>query len=58
VTLLATFVALSYALTVFGRTGYYVLPIAYAAMLVFYDVRTQIVWRTSVGTTPGEKPLP
>ena len=42
VTLIATYAGLSYALGVFGRTGFTVLPILYAALLVLYDARPDL----------------
>jgi hypothetical protein len=45
VTLIATFAFLCYVLITFGRTGLYVLPILYAALLVFYDTRPDIAQR-------------
>jgi hypothetical protein len=42
VTLIATYVALSYLLSVFGGAGYYVFPIVFAAILVFYDARPDV----------------
>src|SRR3954468_20285723 len=37
VTIIATYVALSYFLTNFGERGFFILPILFAALLVFYD---------------------
>jgi hypothetical protein len=45
VTLIATFVALSYALLAFGRGGYRALPIVYAVLLVFHDARPDLAQR-------------
>ena len=42
VTLIATYAALSYGLSIFGRRGFFVFPALYAALLVFYDVRPDI----------------
>lgn len=42
ITLIATFAALCYVLIVFGRHGLYALPVIYAALLVFYDIRPDI----------------
>jgi hypothetical protein len=42
ITLIATFAALCYVLIVFGRHGLYALPVLYAALLVFYDIRPDI----------------
>jgi len=45
VTLIATFVGLCYVLITFGRWGLYALPIIYAALLVFYDIRPDLAQR-------------
>ena len=45
VTLIGTFVALSYLLSNFGRDGLFVLPAAYAALLIFYDARPDLAQR-------------
>jgi len=45
VTLLVTFAALCYLLIVFGRYGLRVLPVLYAALLVFYDARPDLARR-------------
>lgn len=45
VTLIATYVALSYLLSIFGGWGYSVLPLVYAALLVGYDVRPDLAQR-------------
>lgn len=42
VTLVATFVFLSFLMTHFGSWGFYVLPMVYMAMLVFYDTRPDL----------------
>ena len=42
VTLIATYAALSYGLSIFGRRGFFIFPALYAALLVFYDVRPDI----------------
>jgi hypothetical protein len=42
ITLIVTFAALCYVLIVFGRHGLYALPVIYAALLVFYDIRPDI----------------
>jgi hypothetical protein len=44
-TLIATFMALCYALITFGRSGLYALPIVFAVLLVFYDARPDIAQR-------------
>jgi len=45
ITLIATFAALCYVLVAFGRSGLFALPILYAALLVFYDVRPDLAQR-------------
>jgi hypothetical protein len=45
VTLIATYVVLSYVVSIFGRTGFNVFPILYAALLVFYDARPDVAQR-------------
>jgi hypothetical protein len=45
VTLIATYVGLSYVLAMFGRAGLGVFPILYAALLVFYDARPDVAER-------------
>ena len=42
VTLIATFVFLSFVMTHFGEWGFYALPVAYAALLVLYDTRPDL----------------
>ena len=42
VTLIATFVFLSFSMMHFGSWGFYVLPVAYMAILVFYDTRPDV----------------
>ncbi|MEP7157569.1 MAG: hypothetical protein ABI905_17435 [Betaproteobacteria bacterium] len=42
VTIIATFVMLSYVMLHFGEWGYYILPVIYCAALVFYDTRPDI----------------
>ncbi|MBL8523583.1 MAG: hypothetical protein JNN20_07840 [Betaproteobacteria bacterium] len=42
VTLIATFVFLSFLMANFGSWGFYTLPIAYTALLVFFDTRPDI----------------
>jgi hypothetical protein len=44
-TLIATFMALCYALITFGRSGLYALPIVFAVLLVFFDARPDIAQR-------------
>ena len=58
VTLIGTFAALSFALIAFRGAGLRALPIAYAALLVFYDARPDIahrlfpkLWRERPGLT-------
>ena len=45
VTLIATFVALCFAMASFGRWGLYALPALYAALQVFYDARPDLARR-------------
>ena len=45
VTIIGTYVALSYLLSIFGRGGLFVFPILYAALLVFYDARPDVAQR-------------
>ena len=45
VTIIATYVALSYLLSVFGGGGLFLFPILYAALLVFYDARPDVAQR-------------
>jgi hypothetical protein len=49
VTLIGTFVALSYALTLFGRFGYEALPVAFAVLLTCYDARPDLAARIFPG---------
>ena len=42
ITLIATFVFLSFAMIHFGAWGFYALPVAYTALLVFYDTRPDL----------------
>ena len=42
VTLIATYAALAYGLSLFGRRGFFVFPALYAALLVFYDARPDV----------------
>ena len=42
VTIIATYVALSYFLSNFGQRGFLILPILFAALLVFYDTRPDL----------------
>ncbi len=42
VTLIATFVFLSFVMTHFGAWGFYALPVAYMALLVCYDTRPDL----------------
>ena len=59
VTIIATFVGLSYLLATFGARGLFVLPIFFAALLVFYDARPDLgqrlfaeLWRETKRTPP------
>jgi len=45
VTIIATYVALSYFLSNFGQSGFFILPILFAAVLVFYDARPDLAQR-------------
>jgi hypothetical protein len=45
VTIIATYVALSYFLSNFGSGGFFVLPILFATLLVFYDTRPDLAQR-------------
>jgi hypothetical protein len=45
VTIIATYVALSYLLSNFGERGFFIFPILFAALLVFYDTRPDIAQR-------------
>ena len=45
VTVIATYVALSYFLTNFGQRGFFILPILFAAVLVFFDARPDLAQR-------------
>jgi len=45
VTIIATYVALSYLLSNFGWRGFFILPILFAAVLVFYDMRPDLAQR-------------
>jgi len=42
VTIIATYVALSYLLSIFGGGGLFLLPIIFTALLVFYDARPDL----------------
>jgi hypothetical protein len=45
VTIIATYVALAYFLTNFGDRGFFIFPILFAAILVFYDTRPDLAQR-------------
>jgi hypothetical protein len=45
VTIIATYVALSYLLSNFGQSGFFILPILFVALLVFYDARPDLAQR-------------
>ena len=45
VTIIATYIALSYLLSNFGMRGFFVFPILFAALLVFYDTRPEVARR-------------
>ena len=42
VTLIATYAALAYGLSIFGRSAFFIFPMLYAALLVFYDARPDL----------------
>lgn len=42
VTIIATYVALAYFLSNFGQSGFFIFPILFAALLVFYDTRPDL----------------
>ncbi len=53
VTIIATYVALAYFLGEFGQRGFFIFPILFAALLIFYDARPDLaqrifprLWRT------------
>ena len=61
VTLIATYAALAYGLSIFGRRGFFAFPALYAALLVFYDARPDIgqsifpkLWRETSITKPSQ----
>ncbi len=63
VTLIATFILLSYVMVMFGAWGYYVLPLAFAALLIFYDTRPDLgrkifpeLWQQARPRAPQAKP--
>jgi hypothetical protein len=45
VTIIATYVALSYLLSNFGQSGFFIFPILFATLLVFYDTRPDLAQR-------------
>jgi hypothetical protein len=45
VTIIATYVALSYFLINFGQSGFFIFPILFAALLIFYDARPDLAQR-------------
>jgi hypothetical protein len=45
VTIIATYVALSYLLSNFGGRGFFIFPILFAALLIFYDARPDLAQR-------------
>lgn len=45
ITIIATYVALSYFLSNFGQRCFFILPILFAALLVFYDARPDLAQR-------------
>lgn len=65
VTLIATFVLVSYVMIYFGAWGYRVLPIAFAALLIFYDTRPDLgrkifpeLWQQARPRGQKAKPVP
>jgi hypothetical protein len=42
VTIIATYVGLSYFLSNFGQRGFFILPVLFAALLVFFDTRPDL----------------
>ncbi|MEY2529364.1 MAG: hypothetical protein QOJ05_1454 [Verrucomicrobiota bacterium] len=55
VTIIATYVALSYLLSNFGRSGFIIFPILFAGLLVFYDARPDLAQRIFPSLWRGEK---
>jgi hypothetical protein len=45
VTIIATYVALSYLLSNFGQRGFFIFPMLFAALLIFYDARPDLAQR-------------
>ena len=45
VTIIATYVALAYFLSNFGESGFFIFPILFVALLVFYDARPDLAQR-------------
>ena len=45
VTIIATYVGLCYLLSNFGRSGFFIFPILFAALLIFYDTRPDLAQR-------------
>ncbi|HMJ05789.1 MAG TPA: hypothetical protein VK474_05990, partial [Chthoniobacterales bacterium] len=65
VTLIGTYVALVYGLSIFGRSGFFIFPALFAALLVFYDARPDIgqrifpdLWREAKPAGPGKTAPP
>ncbi|MGH8095580.1 MAG: hypothetical protein ACREIF_19285 [Chthoniobacterales bacterium] len=61
VTLIATYAALAYGLSIFGRRGFFAFPALYSALLVFYDARPDVgqsvfpkLWRETPATEPAK----
>ncbi|MFZ1220910.1 MAG: hypothetical protein WAO00_16565 [Chthoniobacterales bacterium] len=55
VTIIATYVALSYLLSNFGQRGFFIFPILFAALLVSYDTRPDLAQRIFPSLWRGEK---
>ena len=45
VTIIATYVAFAYFLSNFGESGFFIFPVLFAALLVFYDARPDLAQR-------------
>lgn len=56
VTIIATYVLLSYLLSNFGEHGFFIFPILFAALLVFYDARPDLAQRIFPELWRGKMP--
>ena len=56
VTIIAAYVALSYLLSNFGQVGFFIFPILFAALLVFYDARPDLAQRIFASLWRETKP--